>query len=136
MMVSQTGGTDMYSELQFKQAKLNYAYALLNDRKYNNKTERVISDFIERISLTAAFNERVNKDDVQRAIEHVIFLNNLNVENDDVRGLLDELRTIGYQYCGQLSPQQAEELRRVQTLCVVAKSFGGPSMKKLEDLLQ
>ena len=126
----------MYSELQFKQAKLNYAYALLDDRKYNNKTDKVISDFIERISLTAAFNEKVTEDDVQRAIEYVIFLNNLYDENDDNRRLLDELRTIGYQYCGQLSPQQAEELRRLQTLCLVAKSFGESSMKKLEDLLQ
>jgi len=125
----------MYSELQFKQAKLNYAYVLLNDRKYN-KTEWVISDFIARISLTAAFKERVNEDDVQKVIEYVIALNNLDVENDDIRGLLDELRTIGYQYCGQLSPQQAEELRRLQIVCLVAKAFGGSSMKELEDMLR
>jgi hypothetical protein len=126
----------MYSELQFKQAKLNYAYALLDDRKYNNKTDKVISDFIERISLTAAFNEKVTEDDVQRAIEYVIFLNNLYDENDDNRRLLDELRTIGYQYCGQLSPQQAGELRRVQILCLLVKSYEESAMKKLEDLLQ
>jgi len=125
----------MYSELQFKQAKLNYAYVLLNGRRYINKTERVISDFIENISLTAAFNEKVNEDDVERAIEKVIFLNNLYDENDDNRRLLDELRTIGYQYCGQLSPQQAEELRMVQTLCVLFKSYEESAMEKLEDLL-
>ena len=125
----------MYSELQFKQAKLNYAFVLLDDRRYIDKTNRVISDFIERISLTAAFNERVTEDDVQRAIEYVILLNNLHDENDDNRRLLDELRTIGYQYCGQLSPQQAEELRMVQTLCVLFKSYEESAMEKLEDLL-
>jgi len=125
----------MYSELQFKQAKLNYAFVLLDDRRYIDKTNRVISDFIERISLTAAFNERVTEDDVQRAIEYVILLNNLYDENDDNRRLLDELRTIGYQYCGQLSPQQAEELRMVQTLCVLFKSYEESAMEKLEDLL-
>ena len=126
----------MYSELQFKQAKLNYTFVLLDDRRYIDKTNRVISDFIERISLTAAFNERVTEDDVQRAIEYVILLNNLYDENDDNRRLLDELRTIGYQYCGQLSPQQAEELRRLQILCVVAEEFGESVFKELEEMLQ
>jgi hypothetical protein len=137
MMVSLAGGTDMYGELQFNQAKSDYAYSILHHHSYNNKTDKVICDFLQSLLFIAAFCECVSKDDVQSVIEGVSTLNNLNAENDEDRRLLAKLWTIGYKYCGQLSPQQAENLRRLRKACVEASVLGDQSaLKDVEELLR
>jgi len=106
----------MYSNSRFNCAKSNLVSAYLYPATAD-QAKQVKHTFIRALLCIAAKQGRVTQDDIQRAIE-ASGVCDLSPEIAD--RFVHQLWSIGDHYVGQLSAQQAAELRKLRKLCILA----------------
>ena len=113
----------MYSNFKFQLAKSQLVNSYLYTTADGAKQAKLI--FLRSILSAAALREHVTPDDVQRAIDHAIEHSGvIELSPDIADSIIADLWSIGDSYIGALSRQQAQELRRLRKLCLLAAALG------------
>jgi len=108
-----------YSNSKFNCAKSDLVDSYLYPPA--DRAQQVEHTFLRALLGIAAKQGRVSEQDIQRAIEASGVLD-LSPEIAD--RVVRQLWIIGDQYVGALSHQQAQELRRLRKLCILAAATG------------
>jgi len=121
----------MYSQSRFNCAKSDLVSAYLYP--VADRAKQVENTFIRALLGIAAKQGRVSEQDIQRAIE-ASGVCDLSPEIADQT--LRTLWVIGDHYIGQLSRQQAAELRRLRKLCLLAAATGdAEALSQIADMI-
>jgi len=126
----------MYSNFRFELAKSQLVNSYLANADADNAKQAKLL-FLRSILSAAALRGKVTQDDIQRAIDHAIEhsgIMELSLECAD--GVIADLWSIGDNYIGALSRQQAAELRRLRKLCLRAVERGdADALAQIADIL-
>ena len=126
----------MYSNFRFELAKSQLVNSYLNSAAANNAKQAKLL-FLRSILSAAALRGKVTQDDIQRAIDHAIEhsgIMELSLECAD--GVIADLWSIGDNYIGTLSRQQAAELRRLRKLCLLVAATGDQdALSQIADMI-
>ena len=123
----------MYSNSRFNSAKVALACSIVHSP--DNPIERAETAFLRHLLSTAAEQGYVTWDDIQRAIENSVTLNELEMDAETAYEFLASLWRIGDRYVGELSPYQAQELRQLRHLCLSAASGDKTALEKIAELV-
>ena len=126
----------MYSNFRFWLAKAQLANSYLDSAAADNAKQAKLL-FLRSILSAAALKGQVTPDDVQRALDHAIEHSGIMALDPEIAdNVIADLWSIGDNYIGALSRQQAAELRRLRKLCLLVAATGDQdALSQIADLL-
>jgi hypothetical protein len=119
MKVSLTGGTDMYSESQFREAKYELVYSYFS--KPDCTGLEALNAFHRKLFFYAVIHGEITPKNVERAM-NAADLSNLSDRTREA--VLVSMQDSGRNFIGKLSPEQLRELMMLYDACwLVAQGY-------------